>query len=112
MPPAAQRPPDGCSVPFVTETVQGGARLVLSGDVTIVEATSFHAALVELAGRPDPVVVDDSRVTGFDVTLLQLVVAFAEARRRAGRAMRTADGPPSRRLAALGLCAPASVLEA
>jgi hypothetical protein len=90
-------------VGVLTEHLADGARVVLGEDAGIADAAALHAALCELAGVAGDVVVDDSRVSAFDVTLLQLLVAFARARRAAGRTMRTAGGPPSRRLVALGL---------
>jgi len=88
---------------FLTERLADGARLVLSDDLGVTDAAALHAALLELVGVEGEVVVDDSRVGGFDVALLQLLVAFARARRAAGRRTRTTGGAPSRRLAALGL---------
>ena len=70
-------------MPFVTEYLADGARLVLSGDVGVAEAAALHAALVELAATDGCVTVDESRLHGSDVTLLQLVLAFARARRAA-----------------------------
>jgi len=90
-------------MPFVTEYPADGARLVLSGDVGVVEAAALHAALVELQALDGRVTVDESRVHGCDVTLLQLIVAFARARRRAGRAFGLVAGPATTRLRDLGL---------
>lgn len=90
-------------MPFVTDIVEGRARLVLSGEVTIVEAAALHAALTRLASTAAEVVVEDSCVAAYDVTLLQLLVAFGRARRATGAATRAAGGPPSARLASLGL---------
>ena len=90
-------------MPFVTEMLDRGARLVLTGDVTIAEAASLHGALTGLVRVAGEVVVDDSRVATFDVTLLQLLVAFGRARRSAGASVRAVGGPPSARLAEFGL---------
>jgi len=90
-------------MPFVTEYLADGARLVLSGDVGVAEAAALHAALVELAATDGCVTVDESRLHGSDVTLLQLVLAFARARRAAGRAVGVVPGPATARLRDLGL---------
>lgn len=90
-------------MPFVTEYLADGARLVLSGDVGVAEAAALHAALVELAATDGCVTVDESRLHGYDVTLLQLLVAFARARRDARRAVSVVAGPAVARLRALGL---------
>lgn len=90
-------------MPFVTEYVNDGVRLVLSGHTGVTEAAALHAALVELAPTAGPVVVDESRLAGFDVSLLQLVLALARARRQAGRSVRVVIGPAVARLSQLGL---------
>lgn len=88
---------------FVTEYQTDGARLVLSGDLTVAEATVLHAALGELSDVPGLIAVDDTRVQGFDVSLLQLLLAFARARQGAGRGLVVTAGPAVQRLAAMGL---------
>jgi ABC-type transporter Mla MlaB component len=88
---------------FVTEHQATGARLVLSGDVTVTEATPLYAAVVELSGVAGAITVDDTRVTGFDVSLLQLLLALSRERRVQGRAFALTDGPAARHLATLGL---------
>ena len=88
---------------FVTEYQTEGARLVLSGDLTVVDAGALHAALGELSDVSGLIAVDDTRVQGFDVSLLQLLLAFARARRAAGRDLVVTLGPAVQRLAALGL---------
>ncbi len=90
-------------MPFVTEYVNDGARLVLSGDAGVTEAAALYAALVELVSSDGHVVVDESRLAGFDVSLLQLIVAFARARRQAGRTSGVVIGPAVARLSQLGL---------
>jgi hypothetical protein len=90
-------------MPFVTEHGSDSARLVLSGHVTVAEADALHAALVELLPLPGPVTLDDSRVAGFDVSLLQLLVAFVRARRTGGRPCLAVLGPAGARLGQLGL---------
>ncbi|OLB94017.1 MAG: hypothetical protein AUH30_18585 [Candidatus Rokubacteria bacterium 13_1_40CM_68_15] len=66
-------------------------------------AVRLHAALVELAPTDGCVTVDGSRLHGYDVTLLQLLLAFARARGVAGRAVGVVPGPAAARLRALGL---------
>jgi ABC-type transporter Mla MlaB component len=88
---------------FVTEFQTEGARLVLSGDVTVADATALHAALAELSGAPGTITVDDTRVSGFDISLLQLILAFGRTRRAAGGALVVTGGPAVQRLAAMGL---------
>lgn len=90
-------------MPFVTEYVSDGVRLVLSGQTGVTEAAALHAALVLLAPTPGRVVVDESRLAGFDVSLLQLLVAFARARRQAGLSVGVVIGPAVARLSELGL---------
>lgn len=90
-------------MPFVTEYLSDGVRVVLSGHVTVAEAAPLHAALLELAGTEGRVVIDESRVAGFDLSLLQLVLAVARARRAAGRALSVVEGPVAARLAQLSL---------
>jgi hypothetical protein len=46
-------------MPFVTEYLAEGARVVLSGDVSVAEAAALHAALVELATTDGCVTVDE-----------------------------------------------------
>jgi ABC-type transporter Mla MlaB component len=92
-------------MPFVTEHGNDAARLILSGHVTVAEAAALHAALVELLPVSGSVTLDDSRVAGFDVSLLQLLVAFVRARRAAGRPCQAVLGPAGARLGQLGMTA-------
>jgi ABC-type transporter Mla MlaB component len=94
---------------FVTEYLSDGARLVLSGPTGAGEAAGLHAALVLLAATPGRVVIDESRVAEFDVTLLQLLLAFVRARRSVGRDTAVVVGPALARLAQLGLAADVAV---
>jgi ABC-type transporter Mla MlaB component len=88
---------------FVTEYQTEGARVVLSGELTVADASALHAALSELREAAGIITVDDTRVTSCDVTLLQLLLAFGRARRAAGRGLVMTSGPAVRKLADLGL---------
>lgn len=92
-------------MPFLSEFGAGGARLVLTGHVTVTEARALHAALLELWPMEGTITVDESALGGFDVTLLQLLLAFVRARRAAGRSVEVVRGPASARLEQLGLAA-------
>jgi len=89
-------------MPFVTEYLTEGAQLVLSGSVGVAEASALQAALIDLAPTPGCVTIDESRLTSYDVTLLQLVLAFVKARRDRGAAVAVVDGPATTRLRDLG----------
>jgi len=93
-------------MPFVTEYLTEGAQLVLSGSVGVAEAGALHAALIELAPTPGCVTIDESRLSSYDVTVLQLVLAFVKARRDRGAAVAVVDGPAIARLRDLGLDMP------
>ena len=88
---------------FATEHRTDGAHLVLTGDLTVADATALHAALAELSDAPGTITVDDTRVRGFDVSLLQLILALGRARRAGDRGFAVTDGPAVRRLTAMGL---------
>ena len=88
---------------FATEHRTDGAHLVLTGDLTVADATSLHAALAELSDAQGTITVDDTGVRGFDVSLLQLILAFGRARRAGGRGFVITGGPAAQRLAAMGL---------
>jgi ABC-type transporter Mla MlaB component len=90
---------------FVTEYQTDGARVVLSGDLSVADASALHAALAELRDAAGIITVDDTRVTACDVSLLQLLLAFGRARRAAGRSLVMTSGPAVQRLAELGLSA-------
>jgi ABC-type transporter Mla MlaB component len=90
---------------FVTEYQTDGAKVLLSGDLTVADATALHAALSDLREAAGIITVDDTRVTACDVSLLQLLLAFGRARRAAGRGLVMTSGPAVRRLAELGLAA-------
>ena len=92
-------------MPFVTEYLAEGAQLVLSGSAGVAEAGALQAALIELVPTPGCVTIDESRLSSYDITLLQLVLAFVKARRDRGADVAVVDGPATTRLRDLGLSA-------
>jgi ABC-type transporter Mla MlaB component len=85
------------------ERADEGTRVVLSGPLTVREARTLHAALREVAPAETVIVVDDTGVCGVDTSAIQLLVAFARARRQAGRALDVTDGALVATLRRLGM---------
>jgi ABC-type transporter Mla MlaB component len=85
------------------ERPDGQTRVVLSGPLSVREARTLHATLREIRSSEALVVVDDRGVAGVDTSAIQLLVAFARARRQAGLALEVTDGALVAALRRLGM---------
>ncbi|MBI3637580.1 MAG: STAS domain-containing protein, partial [Candidatus Rokubacteria bacterium] len=90
-------------MPFMVERGERGGRLVLSGGVTVADAAALRDTLATLVPLPGAITVDDARLGEYDMSLLQLLVAFARTRAAGGGAMTVTGGAATARLVALGL---------
>jgi ABC-type transporter Mla MlaB component len=90
-------------MPFMVERDERGGRLVLSGEVTVADAMALRDTLATLAPLAGAVTVDDARLADYDMSLLQLLLAFARTRAAGGHAMTVTGGAATARLMALGL---------
>ena len=85
------------------ERADDRTRVVLSGPLSVREAKILHTALSEVVPTETVVVVDDTGVSGVDTSAIQLLVAFARARRQAGRALEVTNGVLVATLRRLGM---------
>jgi anti-anti-sigma regulatory factor len=84
------------------ERTDGRTRVVLVGPLGVREAKLLQAALAEVAPT-ETVLIDDTGVAGVDTSAIQLLVAFARARRHGRRSLEVTDGALIATLRRLGM---------